>query len=646
MTGMPLRIAIRATLLRKALLLLVLIGPAATHLQAADQTALLVSSPHFTVITDAGEKQARHLLDNFERMRWVFATLFPKSNVDPATPIVVIAMKNKKGFDTLEPEAYLGKDKLNLAGLFLKTPDKNYILLRLDGEFEHPFASVYHEYTHLQFASVAETTPLWLFEGIAEFFQNTEIHEKDVQVGEADSNEIIFLRQNSLIPLETLFRVDVDSPYYHEENKGSIFYAESWALTHFLFITDRNQHTNRLGDYMNLVSQHVDPVAAAFQAFGDLKKLQTALAFYIQQSSYIHFVMNSAAAPIDEGSYKVTTLTRNQFDDSKADFLASVGRTKDARALLEAVMLADPKDALARETMGFLEYRENNHPAARKWYEEAIKLDSESYLAHYYFAMLSLGDYGPDGADIESNLRAAIRLKPDFAPAYDQLANYFGMRRQNLDEAQSLNLKAIQMDRSNLGYRFNGSNLLAERGKWSDAEKVLQSALKLARSPAEIAMVQHRLGDLARERQNAASMQSAQVTTNSTVDLSANANTPVVTTVAEPEAPRHPTEGATGPKHTALGVIRSVKCSDDTVMDFQVEIAAKPAGKSSPKEAAKTISLYTNNYYKLDLSALGFEPKNEMNVCHDIEGMKAQVQYADSSDKTVNGQAISIELRK
>jgi len=60
----------------------------------------------------------------------------------------------------------------------------------------------------------------------------------------------------------------------------------------------------------------------------------------------------------------------------------------------------------------------------------------------------------------------------------------------------------------------------------------------------------------------------------------------------------------------------------------------------------KTIALYTNNYYKLDLTALGFEPKGEMNMCKEIEGFKARVRYADSSDKSVDGQVVSIELRK
>jgi len=141
---------------------------------AATDPWVEVRSNHFQVLTDSNEKQARHILDQFERMRWMFQTLFPKVNVDPAAPIVVLATKNEKGFQAIEPEAYLAKGQLKIAGYFMQAQDKNYILMRLDAEQEqHPFAIIYHEYTHLQFSSDAEWLPLWLNEGLAEFFQNT-----------------------------------------------------------------------------------------------------------------------------------------------------------------------------------------------------------------------------------------------------------------------------------------------------------------------------------------------------------------------------------------------------------------------------------------------------------------------------------------
>jgi thioredoxin-like negative regulator of GroEL len=551
-----------------------------------------VRNPHFTVLTDSNEKQARHIADQFERMRWMFQTLFPKINVDPVSPIVVLAVKNEKSFQTLEPAAYLAKGQMKLGGLFMRTPDKNYVLLRLDAEQEHPFAAIYHEYTHLQFSDSSVWMPLWLNEGMAEFIQNTEIRNKDVLLGEASVDDILYLRQNRLIPLDVLFKVDAKSPYYHEEQKGSVFYAESWALTHYLYITDRQKGTHRVGDYMALLIHHEDPVVAAEKAFGDLKQLQSALEDYIRRSSYMQFVLSSAAAPIDESAYTVRTLTQPESDAARADFLASVQRVTDARALLDAVFKADPNNVQARETMGSMEFRDGHMDAARKWYAEAVKLDSQNYLAHYYFATLSIrhGDQEQD-KEIESSLRTAIRLNPRFLQAYDQLAS-----------------------------------LLISRERYNDAEAVLQDSVKAARTSGEAARAQRRIAEL--EQMRAARAQAA---ANAKTERGAQA-TEIAGVVYF--VPLHPTEPPNGPKHETLGVIRGVQCSYPAVIEFRVE------------GAKKTVSVYSNNYYKLDVSALGYTPEDNLNPCTGLEGLKARVQYAESTDKTVDGQVIAIELRK
>jgi len=56
--------------------------------------------------------------------------------------------------------------------------------------------------------------------------------------------------------------------------------------------------------------------------------------------------------------------------------------------------------------------------------------------------------------------------------------------------------------------------------------------------------------------------------------------------------------------------------------------------------------LYNNNFFKIELTVVGFTPKGDINPCSDFEGMKARVQYVDSSDKTVDGQVVAVELRK
>ncbi len=160
----------------------------------------------------------------------------------------------------VEP-AYRAKDEDNRAGLFMRAPDKDYIPSSgCPGRAS--VRTVYHEYTHFMLRNATEWLPLWLNEGLAEFYQNTDIQEKDVLLGQANSDDILYLRQNRLLPLTTLLKVDSTSPDYHQEQKASVFYAESWALTHYLEITDRQKGTDRLQDYANFLVKKEDRVVA------------------------------------------------------------------------------------------------------------------------------------------------------------------------------------------------------------------------------------------------------------------------------------------------------------------------------------------------------------------------------------------------
>jgi tetratricopeptide (TPR) repeat protein len=580
------------------------------------------------VVTDAGEKEGRHVADQFERMRWVFQTLFPKSNVDPIAPIVVIAVRHKEEMLALEPQVYHEKGQVSLVGLFLRGNDKNYILLRTDAADEqHPYAPIYHEYTHLELGT--EGMPLWLNEGLAEFFQNTVIQDKDVHVGEVSADNILYLRQNRLIPLPVLFQVDANSPYYHEEQKGTIFYAESWALTHYLEITDFNQHTNRIGTYLGLMNQNEDSVHAATEAFGDLKQLQSALEDYIGHGRYMFFRMNSAAAPIDADKLAVTPLTLPQADAVRADFLAYSGRRDDARALLTDVVKADPKNELAHETMGLIESRDGHREEATKRYAEAVALDPGSYLAQFHLAAESMGG-GDTSAAIEDGLRAAIKVNPRFAPAYDSLAVLYGRRREKLDEAHMLELAAVQLEPTNVNYRLDLANILTEQQKYDDAIHVLRGAEEVARSPLEADVV-HRV--LTQVEDN-----KAQIERWKKEQAEAQVHTTVATRPPDgavaPVKLQHPTETPHGPDLTAQGVIRGVHCNGPGVLELSVE------------SAKGSVLLYSNDAYKIDFRALNFTPKDAIQPCQDLEGMKARVHYFATVDKTVAGQITIVALWK
>jgi tetratricopeptide (TPR) repeat protein len=617
-------------------ILLLFLCLAAPLVPARDKTEiwLQISSPHFVVVTNASEKQGRRVADQFERMRSVFHTAFPKAQVDPDSPIIVLAIRDAKDFRALEPEAYLAKGSLKLGGLFLRAADKNYVLMRLDAEGEHPYAIVYHEYTHLLLSKSAEFMPLWLNEGLAEFYQNTDIREKEALLGEPSADDILWLRQNRLLPLATLLTVDHNSPYYHEENKGSIFYAESWALTHYLEIKDRVEKTRHVSEYLDLLSKQVDSVTAASRAFGDLKQLQQELERYIRNSDF-HYLKVMTTTEVDDSAFKVQTLTEAQSDAVRADFLAYNSRTADAESLLDHVLQEDPNNVSAHETKGFLEFRQGHLDEAKKWYAQAVQLDSKSYLAHYYFAVIAMSGSrdASDQEQVESSLRTAIKLNPSFAPAFDRLAISLAMRNKSLDEARMMELTAISLDPANVGYRINMANVWMTMEKGQNAVDVLRFAAKLAKTPQDSQMVETALMHAQDYADNQAHF--AEQTRRMNEEEKSGAGAAVSTTSDGymPHLSRRAEFVARGPHRFLVGVLKSVHC-DNPALDLTVN------------SSGKLLALHVDNYFTLPFTALGFQPDKDLNPCADLENRSAKVEYVESADPKVTAHLISVELHK
>ena len=591
----------------------------------ADSTPvwLQVTTPHFTVVTDASEKQARHIAGQFERMQAVFHKIIPAAQSDPGTPIVILAVKNKRDFATLEPAAYLAKGSLDLAGLFLQSNDRCYILVRLDAGGDHPYSTVYHEYTH--YITRHANLPIWVNEGIAEFYQNTDIDAHEARIGQPDRGQLQLLQRESLLPLPTLFTVDHNSPYYHDEDKGSIFYAESWALTDMLLINDFRNKTHILSNYINALAAGQTSLTAAVSTFGDLKKLESALDVQIGHGDFA-FLRLPISIPIDEASYQVTTLTPSDADAYRAAVLLSDGRTDDARKLLDSVLAANPSNALAHETQGILHLRENDLDGARKAYSEAVALHSTSFLAWYYAAALNLRSGNHDDPAIETNLEQSLKLNPSFAPANDALASYYAMHRK-LDDALRLNLLAVTLEPDNFNYRLNNASIHMQRKEIPSALSVLEAARPYAHSPAEVAELNARVYEVHRyqEQLAASSIPAGTITTVSEAKR--------VTTITPDTDPHYPDTPPVGPHRTAKGILHNVQCTYPTILTLTVEGGARP------------IVLYSNHMYKVEYWAGNFYPKGGLDPCK-IEGMKAVVTYTDVQDPRVAGQIVSVMVNK
>jgi hypothetical protein len=317
---------------KRLFLLLPLLATAFAAAREHPANWIEVRSSGFTIVTNSSEKQGRRIAAQFERMREIFQQAYPQMEDEPDSPVLIVAVKRKDQFRPLEPGTYHSKKSLPLHGMFVRAADTNYILMRLDSEAGNPFPLVYHEYTHLFLGQAEEQIPLWLNEGLAEFYQTAEIYDPEVLLGEPNQKHLMLLRQEKLLPLATLFTVDEKSPYYIEGKKGAVFYAECWALTHYLTLRDYMEKTSKVQQYRAQVSDGVDPVTAATRTFGDLKKLQRTLELYIEQPSFNHFETR-LSNKVDASLFQVKSISAAQVQALEADFLAASGRVEEARAL-------------------------------------------------------------------------------------------------------------------------------------------------------------------------------------------------------------------------------------------------------------------------------------------------------------------------
>jgi hypothetical protein len=94
--------------------------------------------------------------------------------------------------------------------------------------------------------------PLWFEEGTAEFYGSFRATDREARIGLPVEDHIARLRESKMIPLERLFAVDSDSPEYSADERRGVFYAESWALVHYL-LRGNPSRTPQLGRFLVLL---------------------------------------------------------------------------------------------------------------------------------------------------------------------------------------------------------------------------------------------------------------------------------------------------------------------------------------------------------------------------------------------------------
>lgn len=444
-------------------------------------------SPHFVVSSNAGEKEARRVADQFEQIRALFHTAFPNLRVDPAEPVLILAAKNESTMKMLLPEEWQVKGHVHPGGLYQQGEDKHYVVLRLDSGGENPYHPLYHEYTHVLLHLNFATLPLWLDEGLAEFYGNSRLGDRESKVGTIDQSHLYILGQSTLLPIETLLKVEQGSSYYNEANQGSVFYAESWALVHYLMLDPEAHEQHLLKSFFAAWDKSGSQIEAGQQAFGDLTRFGQVIEAYSRQRMFRVALFKNGQQAADK-TYAVRSLTAGEVLALRGDCASHRKMFEQAKPLVEQAVQTEPNLAFGHEALGYYLYRKEDESGADREMKKAMELGSTSFVAPYYHGLLVLhGGLAPPEMMREAikSLEKATQINPQFAPAFEGLAQAYSTAPEMQKQALDAGLRALQLEPATHAYAINLLSLLLNADRDADARQLAQRILDKAASPEE-----------------------------------------------------------------------------------------------------------------------------------------------------------------
>jgi hypothetical protein len=230
-------------------------------------------SDNFVAVGNADYTAMRSVLaelEGFRRalLRWS-PTLRPLRTA-PRVPTTVVVFKDERSFSTFRPADASGRRRESVAGYFLSGPEANYLVVPMHRDRARTFQYLFHEYTHFVVHQNMDNVPLWLNEGLAEFYSTFRAIPRDRRgvLGEAPSSRLALVQQGRWLPLREVLTMERNDRALSDPERGAQFYAQAWVLVHYLAVGFYGKHPERLGTYLHTRQKGGSVDAAARAGFG------------------------------------------------------------------------------------------------------------------------------------------------------------------------------------------------------------------------------------------------------------------------------------------------------------------------------------------------------------------------------------------
>jgi tetratricopeptide (TPR) repeat protein len=371
--------------------------------------------PGMLVIGNAHDGDLKRTAEEILRFRLAIHQLSPKLRMDSPIPMVVVVFRDDQALTRFKPRSK-GKPIDHVAAYFSSLPDINYIVLAPSDNRDFTYRVIFHEYTHFLVENSTPRLPRWLDEGIAEFFStfNGSEHDGRTFIGRVIPEHHMLLQTSRLVPLEEFIDPSALARMLRDEPSTQRFYAQSWALTHYLILGEKAAYQPKLRLFMDAMqSGEAEEQAFARTVNSDLVALDRGFRNYIYSAALPAARLPNVTLKIDE---KIEPLAEADAQQVQADLLVRFGAFEEAEKHLTKALALDAKHIGARLSRA-------RQLAAQNRFDDALDLlrapdldVAEDFPVTFLKAeVLRAAERFQESIPIS---QAAVSKRPDSAPAY------------------------------------------------------------------------------------------------------------------------------------------------------------------------------------------------------------------------------------
>jgi Flp pilus assembly protein TadD len=348
------------------------------------------STPNFVVLTTDPRGRGHEIIERLEVARRFFEKT-SWAQRDGNQRVEIVAFGSDKEYDSyrLNSSAY---------AFYQRTRQNDFIVMR-DLDPEHYSVAV-HEYTHFIMEHAGLNLPLWLNEGLADFYSTIECRQAQALVGMVPTGRDRILKSQRWMDWATLTSADQNSPYYRQPEKMLLFYSQSWALVHMLAMDAA--YAGRFPDFLAAVSSGAGTESALSAVYHKtLQQIGDEVQGYVGSKRLTAHLVNVDARPGLVETQAVADAGKCA-EFALAEVLAANPQTADeAKVRLEELTTKYPGDPRGEESLGYIAMRNGSQKDAQMHFAHAVSTNSQDPEVLFRLAHLKLSANGPSDEVID-----------------------------------------------------------------------------------------------------------------------------------------------------------------------------------------------------------------------------------------------------